>query len=55
MKQFVTLNYEEALDFAHSVKMAVLEEMGYEYKDLTDGKASGVDCAAQYELDKLFQ
>ena len=55
MKQFVTLDYEQALDFAHKVKVAVLKEMGREYKDLTDGRASGVDCASQYEVDQLFQ
>lgn len=55
MKDFVVLYYDEAMDFAHAVKVAVLKEMGYEYRDLTDGKASGVDYVTQNEVDNLFE
>ena len=55
MKDFVVLYYDEAMDFAHAVKVAVLKEMGYEYRDLSDAKASGVDYVAQEAVDNLFQ
>lgn len=55
MKDIVVLYYDDAMELAHAVKVAVLREMGYEYKDLPDGKASGVDYVAQNEVDNLFE
>lgn len=55
MKDIVVLYYDDAMELAHAVKVAVLREMGHEYKDLPDGKASGVDYVAQNEVDNLFQ
>ena len=54
MKEHVTLYYEDALEFAQGVKVAILKELGYDYSNISDSLASGVDYVTQEEADKLF-
>ena len=54
MKDTITLDYQQALQLEHSVKLAVLEALGYNYMEMSDNIVSRIDAVTQLEIDKLF-
>ena len=54
MKESITLNYQQAIELAHSITLAVLGELGHDYQEMSDNIVSGIDYATQVEIDKLF-